>query len=226
MRYPTGRESMRRLAVLFACAGLAGTCHADAVMEINELAARVAAPPGSTAAVNTLAVVNLAMFDASNAVERRFAAYRAPTSAPPAGANAEAVALAAGCAALLAMHPAQKSTVEPACAAMATKVTLAEDARKFGEAVAADLVASRRGDGLNAANRYRPFTTAGTYVPTPLPIGWDAATMRPLAMTSPAQFRPGPPPSFASETWVRDYNETKAVGARASATRTAGQTAT
>ena len=59
---------MRRLAALFACAGLAGPCHADAIGDVNELAARVATPPGSLAAVNTLALVNLAMFDASKVV--------------------------------------------------------------------------------------------------------------------------------------------------------------
>jgi hypothetical protein len=43
-------------------------------------------------------------------------------------------------------------------------------------------------------------------------------------MASPAQFRPGPPPALASDTWARDYNEVKALGGKTSARRSAEQT--
>ena len=43
-------------------------------------------------------------------------------------------------------------------------------------------------------------------------------------MTSPAQFRPGPPPTLTSELWARDYNEIKAIGGKSSTRRTAEQT--
>src|SRR5262249_2074344 len=43
-------------------------------------------------------------------------------------------------------------------------------------------------------------------------------------MSSPSQFRPGPPPSLDSELWIRDYNETKALGAKVGSTRTPEQT--
>ncbi len=39
------------------------------------------------------------------------------------------------------------------------------------------------------------------------------------------QFRPGPPPDLGSETWARDYNEIKALGAVNSTQRTPEQTA-
>jgi len=44
-------------------------------------------------------------------------------------------------------------------------------------------------------------------------------------MTSPSQYRPGPPPALASELWERDYNEIKAIGSKGSTRRTADQTA-
>jgi hypothetical protein len=44
-------------------------------------------------------------------------------------------------------------------------------------------------------------------------------------MTSPAQFRPGPPPALTSEVWARDYDEIQAIGAKNSTRRTAEQTA-
>jgi hypothetical protein len=43
-------------------------------------------------------------------------------------------------------------------------------------------------------------------------------------MRSAAQFRPGPPPALGSQTWARDYNEVKLLGAKASTARTAEQT--
>ena len=44
-------------------------------------------------------------------------------------------------------------------------------------------------------------------------------------MTAGNQFRPGPPPALTSETWARDYNEIKALGASTSTKRTPEQTA-
>jgi len=43
-------------------------------------------------------------------------------------------------------------------------------------------------------------------------------------MTSPAQFRPGPPPDLSSDVWAHDYNEVKALGGKQSRQRTAEQT--
>lgn len=43
-------------------------------------------------------------------------------------------------------------------------------------------------------------------------------------MTSPSQFRAGPPPTLDSDIWVRDYNEVKAYGGAISSARTAEQT--
>jgi hypothetical protein len=42
-------------------------------------------------------------------------------------------------------------------------------------------------------------------------------------MTSPSQFRPGPPPDLKSETWANDYNEIKELGEKNSTKRTARQ---
>jgi len=218
---------MRKI-MLFAVIATSAACRAEVVAELNEAAARIAAPPGSNIAVNTLALMNLAMFDSANAVERGFAPYR-QTPAPPSGINPDAAALAAGCATLASMQPAQAQAVASACQTIAARLPAgaeSDEARRFGERVATDLVASRKGEGLGAPNRYRPFTTAGTYVPTTLPVGWDVATMKPIALTSPSQFRPEPPPPLSGDVWARDYNEVKAVGARASTTRTAEQTAT
>ena len=199
-------------------------CAADVVGDVNDLALRTAraTPP---AVPRTLAIVNLAMFDAANAIERRYQPYR-PQSAPPGGADADAAALGAGCAALAALHATQQADVAKTCEAIAGRLpatAATADGRRFGAAVGESLVAARRDDGFGAPNRYRPFAAPGTYAPTTLPIGTDAATARPFALGSAAQFRPGPPPALTSDTWARDFNETKATGSRASAERTPAQ---
>ena len=216
------------MALLVFAATASAMCHADIVTDVNEAATKVAGPPPAVTTANVLALTNLAMFDAANAIEKRFVAYR-PVASPPAGVRADAAALAAGCAALAALVPAQSAAVSTACEGLSARLpagAYSDDARRFGGGVAAALVAARSDAGLTAANRYRPFTTAGTYVPTTLPVGWELVQAKPIMMTSPSQFRSVPPPALTSDTWTRDYNEVKAAGSRASTTRTPEQTAT
>jgi hypothetical protein len=202
---------------------------ADLVADVHDLALRTARAAGAAGnAPYTLTIVDLAMFDAANAIERRYEPYRVQP-APPSGADPGAAALGAGCAALAGLHPSQQAAIAKACDGLAATLPAGAGTtggRAFGEGVGAAQLAARQGDGLGAPNRYRPFTTAGVYVPTTLPIGYDVASMRPFAMTSPSQFRPAPPPALASDAWARDFNEVKAIGARNSALRTPEQTAT
>jgi len=219
---------VRKLALIVVAATASAACRADIVTDLNDAAIKVAGPPPAVTTANVLALTNLAMFDAANAVEKRFVAFR-PVASPPAGVRADAAALAAGCAALTALVPTQSATVSTACEGLSARLpagAYSDDARRFGGGVAAALVAARSDAGLTAANRYRPFTTAGTYVPTTLPVGWELVQAKPIMMTSPSQFRSVPPPALTSDTWTRDYKEVKAAGSRASTTRTPEQTAT
>lgn len=220
------RTSALRAALLtcwtwfLACPAPAATV--DDVYELAYRTATVGPPP---AAARTLALVSLAMFDAANAIERKYQPYR-PQAAPPAGANVDAAALGAACAVLAALQPPQQADVATACDGLATRLPAGpglDAGRRYGAQVGDALVAARRNDGLGAPNAYRPYTSPGVYVPTVLPVGFDQATATPLALSAPSQFRPGPPPALASEAWARDFNEVKAVGARASARRTPAQ---
>jgi PAP2 superfamily len=47
---------------------------------------------------------------------------------------------------------------------------------------------------------------------------------KPWVLASGDQLRPGAPPALSSELWVRDYNEIKALGGKASTQRSAAQT--
>jgi hypothetical protein len=204
---------------------------ADVVAEVHDLAlrtARSAGPVPAAQAAYTLTIVDLAMFDAANAIEGRYQPYRTQP-APPANADANAAALGAGCAALTALIPSQQAATGKACDAIAATLpngAATIDGRRFGEATGQAQVAARQEDGVGAPNRYRPHALAGVYVPTALPVGVDVATMKPLAMSSPSQFRPGPPPTLSSGVWARDYNEVKTIGGRSSTLRSPQQAAT
>jgi hypothetical protein len=97
---------------------------------------------------------------------------------------------------------------------------------KLGEAVAAKVLAARANDGSEGPDDYRPRTTPGVYVPTPIMRGPMWPNVKPFAMNSPSQFRPGPPIALDSAEWATDYDEIKIYGAKDSAKRTARQTET
>ena len=63
--------------------------------------------------------------------------------------------------------------------------------------------------------------TAPSFMPAENPQ-W--ATLKPFAMTSDSQFRPGPPPALSSQEYADDVNETLELGAVNSTTRTADET--
>ena len=204
------------------------TSIADAVLDWNEhgvaavLAARQSPPDGA----RSMAMMHVAMFDAVNAIEKRYASYGQELSAP-AGASAEAAAAAAARAVLLGLFPEQRDALEKAYAASMQKISAQRGAQAgaaLGEQAAKECLAMRTADGAGAANRYRPVTSPGVYVPTVLPVSYDWREVKPWVMKQPAQFRPEAPPALTSALWARDYNEIKEVGARASQKRTAEQT--
>jgi len=85
-------------------------------------------------------------------------------------------------------------------------------------------LAARENDGASAPDAYRPRTKPGVYIPTAMPVGWQAARMTPFVLASPSQFRAKPPPSLKSAEWARDYNEIKQLGAKNNTKRTPRQT--
>lgn len=95
-----------------------------------------------------------------------------------------------------------------------------------GDKAALALVQMRAGDGAIGANTYRPNTAPGVYVITAQPIMPWAGAVKPFALRSAAQFRPGPPPALNSAIYARDYNETMALGSAKSLKRTDWQAET
>ena len=215
---------------LLAVVILAGApgAHADVVSDANAKAAdivsRLPAPPVT---VRMMAIVQVSVFEAVNAVTGRYPPQRAKL-APAPGASVEAAVAAATRTALSKLMPAQQAAIDADYQALLASVPdgPAKTAGiALGEQAATAIVALCADDGMAAPDVYRPHTTAGVYVPTVGPAVPHWGKRRPWVMPRGDHFRPGPPPALTSDIWARDYNEIKAVGGKTSTQRTPEQTA-
>jgi hypothetical protein len=202
--------------------------HADVVTDANAKAADVASTmPGTPPAVRAMAIVQVSVYEAVNALSGRYPLLRCKITAPP-GASAEAAVAAATRTALLKLVPAQQAAIEANYQAALKPLPdgrAKTDGIAVGEQAAAAILASCAEDGAMAPNTYRPHTSPGVYVPTIFPAVPHWGRRKPWVMSSGDQFRPGAPPSLTSDTWKRDFDEVKALGGKTSSQRTAEQTA-
>jgi hypothetical protein len=201
---------------------------ADAVCDWNikagelVVSGRMGPPPANRA----IAIANTAVYEAVNAITKRYPAGALKLDAAP-GASVDAAIAAANRTALSKLLPSQQSAIDNAYQTALSKV--ADGPAKtsgiaLGEQAAVAILASRADDGVAVGETYRPHTAAGVYVPTVLPAVTHWPQRKPWLMTSAAQFRPGPPPALTSQLWARDYNEIKALGGKNNSRRTAEQT--
>ena len=104
------------------------------------------------------AMVHGAMFDAVNAIDRRYHAYAADLKAGP-GLSQDAAAAAAAHAMLAALHPQQTETVDAALAAALATVQdgpAKADGVALGKAAAEHMLARRRNDSMCSQTSYIP----------------------------------------------------------------------
>ena len=156
---------MKRLAiaVLFACAPLAPAgAGADAVLDWNELAASLPTP-NPFAQARVLAITQLAVFEAVNAISGEYEPYLA-TVVAPADASADAAAVAAASRVLSTYVPGSAATLDAARAA--SLAAIPDGAGKdngiaTGEAAAAAMITARTNDGSGVV----AFHTPGPAVP-------------------------------------------------------------
>lgn len=204
------------------------TARADVVTAWNTracniiLESKLGTPPAS----RVLAVVQTAVYEATNAITRRYSPGSLPLPAVP-GATVEAAVAAANHVTLVKLMPAQQASIDAAYAA--ALAALPDGPGKaagiaLGEQAAGAVLALRADDGAATPEAYRPQTTPGVYVPTALPLVTQWPQRKPWLMTGPAQFRPGPPPVLTSALWARDFNEVREFGGRNSTRRTPEQT--
>lgn len=219
MPAPTRTRIAGALAAASVALAAPLAANADAIVDWNARASGFIAEAklGTPPAIRLMAVTQTASYEAVDALGRGQAL-------PPHAVDA-AVA-AAHRATLAKLLPSQQHAVDAAY--RAALAPLPDDPAKAAGIAAGERAAvatlARRADDVTPAESHRPHTTPGAYVPTAAPAAVQWPQRKPWLMTSAAQFRPGPPPALASETWARDYDEVKALGAKASARRTAEQT--
>ena len=167
---PRARRRLRCLIVCVLWPLFATLAHADAVTDWNETAIRAAASVGISTGWQSrvVAIAHAAMFDAVNSIERKYTQYAVEVS-PPAGASAEAAAIAAAHAVLTQLVPDQKKMLDSALTTTLAKVAdgAAKDAgAAVGREVAAKMIELRSNDGIDAKVAYTPGTAPGAWQPT------------------------------------------------------------
>src|SRR5690349_11090249 len=220
---------MRAIAWAAACAAglVCISARADLATDWCEKATSIAyqAAPGtpSTTGSRIVTMAHVAMFEAVNSIDRRYAPYKAYVEADP-QASREAALSAAAHAVLVksSLNPDKAREYEAFHQAVLAKIPdgpAKAAGIAVGERAAESILAERANDGSNPVNDYRPATTPGVYVPTQMPAAINWFKVKPFAMARADQFRSPPPYALASPEWARDFNEVKRMGAKAGSAR-------
>jgi hypothetical protein len=201
---------------------------ADVVTETSEktvaivMSARLSTPEAN----RIIAATQTAVFEAVNAVTRRYPDGRSGLK-PVSGASIEAAVAAATRTVLLRMLPSQKEAIEvnyhQALASIAEGEPKSAGIR-LGEEAAATILELRKDENSEVAETFRPITRPGVYIPTAIPAFSTWTKRKPWVLERADQFRPGPPPELKSEIWARDFNEIKSMGVKKGSKRTPEQT--
>ncbi|MGZ9099050.1 MAG: vanadium-dependent haloperoxidase, partial [Brevundimonas sp.] len=202
---------------------------ADTVSDWWEFANKLAPPGGGGAPdqMRSTSRVSLAMFEALNAIDRRYQSYLNLPAGDPT-ASQDAAAVTAAYLVLVQHYPAQKTALDDSYAIAMQAVqdpARREAGRLIGEQAAAAAMAAGGIDPAIVQTPYRPVTRPGQWISTPLPqIEPFMSAFRPWVIPSAQALRPPPPPALTSEQWARDYAEVLRLGGRTSTERTPTQT--
>jgi hypothetical protein len=208
-----------------------GRC--DVVTDWNATAVTAVQSLGPSTPIQSraLAMVHLAMFDALNAIDRRYAFYAAPLVAEP-GTSAEAAVATAAYEVLVRMVPLQKASLDVALET-ALKEVPEGSARQAGVEVgrvsARQVLTLRAEDGADRKTQYVLATTLGAWKPTP-PEFQPAALphwpqVRPFLVPAIDKFEVPAPHPVDSAAYARDVEEVRIKGGAHAASRSSEQAA-
>ena len=211
------------IAILLSASAVA---KADSVLDWNTIAVNTAVANNQNpfAQGRYAAIVQLAVFEAVNAITQDYQPYIGSITAPP-GASAEAAAIEAAYKVLSTYFPASLAALDVDRANSLASIPDGKaktDGIATGEVAAATLIALRSNDGSSPAQ----FKTPGPAVPgewqatasCPIVNGvasgiafqWQNVT--PFGIRSAKDFLLGPPPALRSNVYAKTYNEVMTVG--------------
>jgi len=200
--------------------------NADAVLDWNAIAVNTAIANGQNpfAQARYAAIVQLAVFEAVNAINGDYQPYLGTITAPP-GASAEAAAIEAAYDVLITYFPASAATLNAALSNSLASIPDGQaktDGIGVGDAAAGAMIALRANDGSSPPQ----FKVPGPPVPgewqaTPscpivgvVAVGvafqWQFVT--PFGISSASDFLLDPPPALTSNKYSKAYNEVMTVG--------------
>lgn len=234
MRKTTTCWAAAIVAVLGSAPAQAQPAPADAgamVHEWNRIVQETAPTPHGVLTPRFFALTHIAMFDAINLFDGAFEPYLAH-DVEPAGTPAVAAAQAAHDV-LVAINPSAAAIYDAALLQQIGASPTAEARRgaAVGSRVAQRVLEWRRDDGW-VVSPFPPYSEPllpGRWRPTP-PTNAPATftqvlSAKPLAVLSPTQFLPLPPPALTSARYADAVAEVRAIGRSDSTTRTGAQTA-
>jgi len=219
-------KTLRTIVVTALLMGIAAAAKADPVLDWNAIAIATAATnPFNQARI--LAATQLAVFEAVNTIQGGYEPYLG-TIVAPAGASAEAAAIAAAhdvlkfyvpasAAALLAAKNASLSAIPDGTAKAGGIAT--------GEAAAAAIIAARFNDGATPAQSYLPSSTDPYQwqltpgCPATGGVFFNWPNVRPFGIADATAFRADPPPALTSNEYAKAFDEVKRVGQNTSTER-------
>ena len=201
------------------------TC-ADAVVDWNRIMITTIAGQNPFAQARFAAITQLAVFEAVNACTHLYEPYLGTVHAP-AGASAEAAAVAAAHGVLRNYFPSAAAALDAARAGSLAAIPDGQakyDGLAVGEAAAAALILARANDGSTPPATFLPVSSEpGIWQPTPPAFGpgtllhWRNLAL--FGLNRSDQFRSDPPPSLTSERYAIDYQEVMRLGSADSAER-------
>ena len=216
-----------------AAALMASPASADTICEWYDFSLAIAqASPPQAGAPRTpdhdraTTQASLAMFEAVNAIDRRYQSY---LNLPQrdSSASQEAAAVTAAYRVLYEHFPAQRTALDDSYnLAMGgiADATAREAGKAIGEEAARAALAAGGIDPAITQTPYRPRTQAGVWTATALPVIEPfSVAFRPWILPRVDALRPPPPPALTSERWARDLDEVRRLGGRTSTERTPQQ---
>jgi hypothetical protein len=208
----------------------------DQVIQWNQELQKVLVAPGAQPAsihpTRTLAITQIAVYDAVNGIHGGGQPLVVHLSGPR-DASPQAAAASAARTSLDVLLPSQQPTIDAFFQTSLAQLGASDRVERgvrFGRQVANAVLAARANDGATATPPvFTPGTGPGEYQLTPPAFAPAAFTqtshVTPFVLDSASQFRPAPPPALTSAQYAADFNEVHSLGEMNSSTRTADQTA-
>ncbi|XYJ10166.1 hypothetical protein ACSUZJ_22795 [Telluria sp. B2] len=188
----------------------------DVVQEAEQL--------GPTRTSRVMAIVQIAVYDALNAIAKRYPGYSGTIEALPDSSQDAAIAQATHDT-LVALYPRQAARFDAWLREDLARLPEGRAKRNgvdVGRRAAAAILALRASDGnydsepvvgedyqvSNAPGQWRPDPVSRS----PIALGAYWRNVRPFVLRAADQFQPPPPPALESEAYARAFKEVKELG--------------